>query len=43
MDPDCTSGADKPRRRDATATRKSLLTAARVLIARHGAEGSQHP
>lgn len=40
MDPEDTGGAGKPRRRDATATRKSLLTAARVLIARHGAEAT---
>jgi AcrR family transcriptional regulator len=31
---------DKPRRRDAAATRRALLTAARVLVAQRGVEGT---
>jgi AcrR family transcriptional regulator len=31
---------DQPRRRDAAATRRSLLSAARVLMAQHGVEGT---
>jgi AcrR family transcriptional regulator len=40
MDTGSTGHKDKPRRRDAAATRQSLLMAARVLVAQHGVEGT---
>jgi AcrR family transcriptional regulator len=40
MDTGRTDQANQPRRRDAAATRQSLLTAARTLMAQHGVEGT---
>lgn len=40
MDTGSTTQRERPRRRDAAATRQSLLTAARVLVAQHGVEGT---